>query len=440
MAHSVPDCSATNAYSADSKLAFRIRRVRTDLAIIVDTDFGLVDKLWSEELLTYEQYEMVGLESKLNRGEKVGRLLDYVIQTSLEMQEQFLVALRSCQQSHVVNYILEVADGSSTDDWPVYNSKYGAAIRRVSPELKKLIHWRCGLLDELLEEKCINWQHKQYIENAGTDAQANDRLLQILLRSSIGVYKKFIELLVKTNQHKVASLLDVDGIVDSSPITDERRLRLEKNRPALLELIDLNSSGLIHEMRAAVCLTKKQTDFVGSAAAQSMTDGVTRVLEILERGSVSSYETFAECLCRTGQKHVALILLEEGIVKRIVAKFGEAQNVEETEEVIVERFRQLLSVCPPENRQQLNKQITEYLTQFQSQKCDLVAMKTHHSIALYFFCRSSSGLQFLHELYESDELLTIVNEMFKSLQQNCKTPPLQAAILEWDDDSSHQCV
>jgi len=68
-------------------------------------------------------------------------------------------------------------------------------------------------------------------------------------------------------------------------------------------------------------------------------DKTERLLDIVRRGSETDFNTFIECLRRTGQGHVSGILQEDGTVAHIVARMSsEADNLEEDERYIVDNI------------------------------------------------------------------------------------------------------
>jgi hypothetical protein len=247
------------SYSVNgNKFADIISAHREDLIHMMEIDFGLLDELLSKKVLTHSQYTNIkGLSDNM----KVGQLLDDVMKMSPKLQSSFLAALLTCQQSHVVKYILGIK--TIAEDWPLYKSTTAENIHRKLRQLKELIHWQCGLLDEMIAEKCITLRQKRYIEAGATksDEEANDRLLCILLRQNMGTYVKFMKCIVKTKQHTVASLLAPVYVNKIQPITDTQSDRLERNWNELVELID-TKTGLIDEMFTADCLTSRQKEYI----------------------------------------------------------------------------------------------------------------------------------------------------------------------------------
>jgi len=77
-------------------------RLKSDLANIIEPDFGLLDQLLSRDVLSRRQY------TKLRSGDKTAyeqndALLDLLV--SQDQCDRFIVALKRTDQQHVVNFI-----------------------------------------------------------------------------------------------------------------------------------------------------------------------------------------------------------------------------------------------------------------------------------------------------------------------------------------------
>ena len=79
-----------------------IRRLKSDLANIIEPDFGLLDQLLSLEVLTRRQYAKVrsGDKTVYERNDAMLDLLE-----SHDQCEKFVKALQRTGQQHVVNFI-----------------------------------------------------------------------------------------------------------------------------------------------------------------------------------------------------------------------------------------------------------------------------------------------------------------------------------------------
>lgn len=212
-----------------TSLADVIRQIYNDLLNMIEVNFGLLDDLSSGNVLSSKEVENIETQSTFEA--RVTQLLNYILDKTSEKHEQLLAALNTNQQSHVVNYIQAIKDKHSgaKHEWPLWTSRTATKTRRNMLQLKEIIDCRCGLLDHMLSEKCINSQQKLFVEAGETDEEANGRLLSLLLRQSIRVYHKFIDSLVYTNQHTVASLLAPEQLETIPPISGEQRIRLIQN-------------------------------------------------------------------------------------------------------------------------------------------------------------------------------------------------------------------
>jgi len=79
-------------------------RLKSDLANIIEPDFGLLDQLLSRDVLTRREY------TKLRSGDKTAYEQNDAILDLLQSQDQcdkFVTALQQTGQQHVVNFITE---------------------------------------------------------------------------------------------------------------------------------------------------------------------------------------------------------------------------------------------------------------------------------------------------------------------------------------------
>ena len=82
-------------------LLSNVRRLKSDLAHIIEPDCGLMDELLSLEVLTDVQLaEVCSEETVFERNDTLLDLLE-----SEDQCEQFIVALEQTDQQHVVNYL-----------------------------------------------------------------------------------------------------------------------------------------------------------------------------------------------------------------------------------------------------------------------------------------------------------------------------------------------
>jgi hypothetical protein len=226
-------------------LSAKLARCSSNLCEMIDISHSLLNELLSLSVLSHDTIEDV--RNKLADGSKVCQLLDYVIKSSRDQQKRFLVALHKTGQQHVNNYILANGQRSGTDieNWPLMNSSEVLLLNERWAKLINSIDPNNGLLDEMMSIYCITRQHKEGIEAVETTYNKNDRLMQLLVRRSVGDYHKFIRCLLKTKQHHVASLLAPDISGPNRPLSDEQVSRLTQNHATLVELLDTKHGDLL---------------------------------------------------------------------------------------------------------------------------------------------------------------------------------------------------
>ena len=90
-----------------SSILYNIRRLKSELADIIEPDFGLLDQLLRLEVLTRRQYDDISSERRAayRRSEAVLDLLE-----SEDQCEQFIVALQRTDQQHVVNFVEHIKE------------------------------------------------------------------------------------------------------------------------------------------------------------------------------------------------------------------------------------------------------------------------------------------------------------------------------------------
>jgi hypothetical protein len=201
------------------------------------------------------------------------------------------------------------------------------------------------------------------------------------------------------------SLLSLSYTCNDQPLSDALKSRLIKNHAILMELIDTRC-GLLTELQASDCITRRQRIYIESE------DSNARLLDIVSRGSEADFMKFIDGLRKTGQEHVARILLEDGVVAQIVAK---TRCSADEERLIVERFMAVLGNVPNEEMENYYAQVTRRVNELRSRGIDLIAVNTQHSIGLFYLCRSLDALQHLYDLFASGELKQILERIFTVL-------------------------
>jgi Caspase recruitment domain len=248
-----------------------------------------------------------------------------------------------------------------------------------------------------------------------------------LYYKSFSDFSKFLRCLEITKQSLVVSLLSPSDPCCEEPLSDVMKSRLMRNHAKLVYLIDTEHN-LLAELLACDCLSFQQRQYIESAESQVKIN--RRLLDILRRGSEKDFNKFIDCLKKTGQEHVANVLLNDGVVAHIVA----TTNVSAREETyIVDRFMAILGRSSSEDRERLIQRVNEF-----SRDVDLLAVKKENSIGIFYFCRSLAGLQHLDDLYSSGQLKFIFENVFSELLNDSKLVPVES--LHWDVRDFTNCM
>jgi hypothetical protein len=165
-----------------------------------------------------------------------------------------------------------------------------------------------------------------------------------------------------------------------------------------------------------------------------------RLLDILRRGSEKDFSKFIECLKKTGQEHVANVLLNDGAVAHLVAK----TNCSATEEThIVNRTKEILGQTSRAGRghlyqfilyllglfsrpsssadtEHLYSRVGERIEELSDQVVELMAFSNENSIGIFYFCQTLAGLQHLNDLYSSGHLKLIFENIISELLNDNK--------------------
>jgi hypothetical protein len=427
----------SQVYSVDD-ISTTVGELRDDLLYIIQLEYGFLDRLLSQDVLTFQQIQDLRNRPKEATSDQIGQLLDYVMKMSSQQKQQFLAVLDQTGQRHVINYIKAHGHRSTThsDDWPLFYAQPVTKLKQHWPELKELLDCRNGLLDHMLSVGCINKRQKESIETGQENADKNERLLNILLRKSIIDYEKFIDCLLKTKQCQVASLVAPEKASEIHPLTEEVCKRLDTNHESLIDLID-TKHGLLNSMYAVGCITRRQKEFIEIPTSRSECNA--RLLDIIRRGSEEDFQTFIECLTKTKQQNVCQILLEDGVVACTVANISGIENEKQEERRIVDQFELLLTKLPNESRKELRERINKHIDDLISRDVNVVAMDIGDSIHVFYFCKSSSGFEHLHALYVSQQLKLILQQVFRLLLKRPNDSNLYVDTLVWPPSNYDQC-
>lgn len=185
-----------------------IKKHRSLLVERIDPDFGLLDKLYSNETLSVK--EMRSLKCKSDACERNEKLLCYILKKN--KTEELIAALRDNGQTHLVNYL--TGDGE-------YNSNFGEEWPLGEKEMKTLRANHGSLIDlidigdlcvRLYSKEVINVRQKEFVSSYSRNFERNEALLDIVGRFSGRQFRILIDCLHESNQSHIAEILTEGGV------------------------------------------------------------------------------------------------------------------------------------------------------------------------------------------------------------------------------------
>jgi hypothetical protein len=415
----------SNEYSDYSGV---INDLRHDLLDLIDTDYGLLDELFTHGILTNQEVDIIQSHSSVTN--RVAELLDYVVKLTPDKQDKFLIALDNNHQKNASNYIRANGDRSkAAGDWPLLKSEEIRKWDGNKEEMIDRIDPRNGLLDEMLSAGCINDRLRQEIESKPTRAQVNEYIFRALRRRNVIDYHIFVECLKKTKQYPIVHLLEPDAHGAAPPLNEDRRKSIQEKYRDLVSTMNTTGS-LLDRLFTTECITQRQMEFIQS---ESLNAGRNRrLLDIILRGSERDFIVFMECLDESEQESVRQILLDDVALMKAKSLITSTE-----EELICQRFMALLRNSSSDELERLYAAVTEVVTDLRSRDVQVVAATVGHSIGLYFICKSFTGLQHLYELYCSGQLKRTVEGMFTCLLD--KGRPVNLTSLQWRRSNCMKC-
>jgi hypothetical protein len=339
----------------------------------------------------------------------------------------------------VVNFIRGSgvrSDDDADNNWPLYGTDQWNKIKRNWSELVELTDSYYGLIEEMVSAECITYQHGRFVESQKEHSERNRKLFEIVSQRSMGDYHSFINCLLKTNQRHVACLLEPDMAGHALPLALMYKNRLRKNYSALVDNIEIEYNALLDLLFNDNCLTHRQSEAIKSVAPK--TNGIKELIDILIRGSQQHFDIFIKCLKQVGQQHLCELLENDVCVAELDACLTGTENLEQTESTIVHQFKKLLTDLSTDQRQRVVEEINDLLKDFETKDVKLLAMKTEHSIRLYFICRSWSGVQHLKALLTSpsEDLRVIMQRFFRLLSQDIN---VTVDKVKWNETNYNDC-
>jgi len=264
----------------------------------------------------------------------------------------------------------------------------------------------------------------------------------MLRRGSLATYNTFIRSLLDTKQPHVVSLLAPHLVVDVRPLSEQQQSRIQTNYDVLLRYMNTGCELLSH-LYAADCITGRQIEYI--EAATTSTESTRRLLDIMRRGSEADFNKFIECLNKTNQKHVSRILLEDGVGVSLTATICGTEDTEEEETKIINKIIALLRDGNDELRVPLCDAVIKHLTELRANNVEILTAEKG-SIVLLYFCTSLTGLHYLHDLYDSEQLKEMMQEIFIALlnirryTESTLNNHEYIATLQWSSPDYNSCV
>ena len=197
----------------DSAVVRFIQQNIPSLIECLDVDNGLADCLFSNGVLTSEQYERLTNKSWWSSFQEQNReLLSNMLPSrlvSMHMYKMFLAALVETDQGHVCNFINNSVDSVqfNGDDCRILTME---ALNRIDNNLFhmiKLIDPHPIFLESLVQEGCITERHKERIDVRQTKSDKNKELLTIIRRRSYEDFKTFKRVLQTTQKGGIIAKL-----------------------------------------------------------------------------------------------------------------------------------------------------------------------------------------------------------------------------------------
>jgi len=420
------------------EISSNIEQFINELERIMDIQYRLFDRITSTNILSNDQITRIK-EKDTNR-QKVRQFLEEVIKEpfSDEKKTKFFEALDQTQQQHVSNFIRGKGQRVTEykDDWPLlYCFTELQSMDTNKSSFIDLVDAKNGLLDELLTVGCIDHRKKHSVEASATDEAQNELLFEIIRRGSLANYRLFTQCLLETKQHPVLSLLEPNRAPGVRPLTDTQQSQLKFNYSKLVQLID-SKNGLVTELYAADCITWRQKEYIESAPRESESN--IRLLDIVRRGSETDFDKFIECLNKTAQRHIVELL--SGTVARIVATISVEREAEQHERRIVDQLNALLSNTSDQRMEELFDAVRQRrMNDLRDNGVTIVAANIESSIGLYFFVQSLEALHYLHEVYSTQQLSLMIQDIFVSLLNSDAAVNVRV-VLKWDPSNYSGCL
>lgn len=206
----------------DSQLE-NIERQREKLIEIIESEFGLLEKLLKFGAIIYPKYEQIHCDT--NRRKVNAMILEDISQRNTH--REFIAALMESSQTHVVNWILSNGECRSEFglEWPLTASE----IENLNVNQEELVDLldTSELLCILYSKQVINTRQRDAIESQSISARRNQVLLGIIRRLSRKSYLTVTNCLRESNQSHVADIMEHIGFLENGGIIVRVRVILK---------------------------------------------------------------------------------------------------------------------------------------------------------------------------------------------------------------------
>ena len=346
------------------------------------------------------------LENRLRRiqqlptvDEKNDAFLRSLLEIPAELQEsvmtKFIAALRSCAQSHVANIFRQESDEipMSTEHWDL--------LRTNITELSKFLDPENGLLLRLFSKGIITLFDSDRVRSAAGYNERAQMLVEIIMRKSDDAFQGFVDALNDTGQTHVAYILTKQG--DDRPLCEEFRKKLTEHRAYLVNYMDSKHSGLITALVSKRVFSEYDLQRVTGRQPDTDSDRSEVIVDLMARKTQSSFDSFVAALEETGQKHVAVELIGEEVVARIIARTRSGACLPDAEKAIRQHIEDAVE-CNATEVQILNRVL----------HANEIAITeiSEGSIIIKFRCENKTSLENLKELHISHRLDELLTEAF----------------------------
>jgi len=310
--------------------------------IIVDKDnvSTIVESMHPSKKLFIELQRVSFLKDQLHNiiqeetlNDKNGALLIALSDVPDDRQEsvmnEFIKALKSCDQEHVANIFRQ-------ESYKVPMSKKTRDMLAMKThELCQYLDVESGcFLEKMISLGAITPDDRDRIRiKVGFDGKVRE-LINIIVRKADDAFPALIESLIETGQSHVVRVLSehLANIyqADKIPMSEEHRSMIVKQAAKVCEFLD-PENGVINKLRSLEVIAIIDVDRIHSKVGL---DGMaTELLSIIPRKSDDAFHALIDSLTETGQSHVVFLLTGEG--DRRPLSDGDRKKLREKRDIVV---------------------------------------------------------------------------------------------------------